>query len=128
MLRWVVGCRAREIRSKDLLKETGELSVKQTIALKVVRRGLSVLRMKKPVNTYNTLMKTETTEERSLRSSSDQMRKKVEGSYRNKHWKNAFLELLKKLPPEVKDANMRKSGGKKKLKNWINNNVESYVV
>ena len=127
MLRWVVGCRAREMRSKDLLKETGELSVNQTIALKVLRRGLSVLRTEKPINTYKTLMKTEITEERSLRSSSNPMKVKREGSYRNKHWKNAFLELFKKLPEEVKNANMKKAGGKKKLKSWIKANVEKYV-
>ena len=52
MLKWVVGNRNRDYRTKDLLRETGMLSVNQMITMKIIKRGLVGCHRKKETSQH----------------------------------------------------------------------------
>ena len=118
LVKWI--CQSPVPTSIELeRKSCGMLTIFQTIVLRVLSLGLTVLMTKKPHNLYNSLMRRE---EQTV-SRNRQLRNLVSVAsgqyYQSRSWKNFFLKYFHQLPKDLRSIMPRKKKGKKQLKKWV---------
>ena len=103
VLRWVCSAR-RGTRSKDLLKMTGMMSIRQLVYYRVLMSGLSALYNNKPEK---------------MSQWRDEKTRKLQITSRS--FRFVFGKLMSKLPVHLTDGDPKKK--KVLLKDWILNNI-----
>ena len=122
VLRWMVGGQ-RVVRTENLGRECGELTINQIIRYRVLKKGLETLATGRPEGMYQGLLRVQKEGNRDLRSDSNPLRLPLKTYMRGKTWSNLFLSLYYQLPTNLRSADTRKMKDKRSLVEWVRGNV-----